>query len=235
MRAVAALPLAVWLLTGCGERATPADDVATGSWTTVAAAPLEPRTGAVTAWTGTEALFLGGDVDGAGPPESAADGAAYDPVTQTWRAVADAPHPIPGGTPSAVDGDTVVLVRGDRVLTYDASEDAWSVSPPAPHPVDPVRPAVLDDGTVVLADGRDELRYDRAARTWSELLDGAVGLSSRSAETGLEGWPVDPPPGAPARPGSAVWMGDDLLVLGGADADGGPLSDDAWLWQPGAG
>jgi hypothetical protein len=323
----------------------------------------------VTAWTGSEALFLGGDVGDfcppnagcSGPPESAADGAAYYPAQQTWRAVAEAPQPIEGGTPRTVAGDTVHLVQDDRLLSYDASEDAWSVSPPAPAGQVVGNPAALDDGTVVVIDGEREagepadLVYDPASRTWSELpedpfgpsfdrfvtaIPGALVLTARSLPvdpegSGLEaavmdldsdtwdrlgkndrsggwrwswtgermvdvypdgvdgegqrfaqagaldprtgewtalpgtpamntgGWPVDAvggpvaavdgwvyddrdrswtllsrPDGAPGQPGSAVWAGDELLVLGGMDTDSGwdpeHLSTDAWVWRPAA-
>ncbi len=53
-------------------------------------------------------------------------------------------------------------------------------------------------------------------------------------------WTLLPrPDGAPAAPGSAVWAGEELLVLGGMDTDAGwgeeHLSDGAWLWQPAGG
>jgi heat shock protein HslJ len=368
-RAAVALPVATLLLSACADRPPSAEDAArgAGTWTTVPSAPLAPRLGAVTAWTGSEALFLGGDVRDfcppdagcARPPESAADGAAYDPAQETWRAVADAPQPIEGGTPRAVAGDTVHVVQDDRLLSYDASEDAWSVSPPAPAGEVVGSPAVLEDGTVVVVDGEREagepsgLVYDPVSRTWSELpedplgptfdrvvtaIPGGLVLTARSLPvdpdgSGLEaavldldsdtwgrlgesdrgggrrwswtgermidvhpdaqrgngerfaqggaldprtgswaplegtpmmhtgGWPVDAvrgpvaavdgwvyddrdrswkrlerPTDAPAEPGSAVWAGDELLVLGGMDTDSGwgaeHLSTDAWVWRP---
>jgi len=372
MRAAVALPLAALLLSACAQRPAAPDDAAAGSgtWNPVPSAPLSPRLDAVTAWTGTEALVLGGDVDGLCPPDascsgpaekSAADGAAYDPVGQAWRPVADAPYPIPGGTPSTDAGDTVHLVHDDRLLSFDATEDAWSVSPPAPAGAVLGAPAALDDGTVVLVDGEragDEpsgVVYDPATRRWSELADDPLGPTFDRTATAIPGglvltgavlpddwdgarpamhaavldlasqrwtvlpdtertggwrwswtgarlvdvypdgqdtdgdrfvqggaldprtgwweplpgtplmnsggWPVDAiggplaavdgwvyddrdrawtalerPSGAPAEPGSAVWAGDELLVLGGMDTDAGwgteHLSDGAWLWRP---
>ena len=261
MRAVA-LPLAALLLSACASQPSPtAAGAPAGSWTTVPSAPLSPRLDAVTAWTGAEAIVLGGDV-------GAADGAAYDPRTETWRVIADAPYPVPGGTPRAVAGDTVYLVHDDRLMSYDASEDAWSVSPPAPDGADLGRPAALDDGTVAVVDGErtSGLVDDPAPRTWSELTDDpAVRDESDlpdAPRTDSGGWPVDAadgpltavdgwvhddrdgtwtrldrPDGAPARPGSAVGAGDDLLVLGGMDTDTGSnpahLTGDAWLWHRG--
>jgi hypothetical protein len=374
MRAAVALPVAALLLGACAQQPPATDDAggSPGSWTTAPAAPLSPRLDAVTAWTGTEALFLGGDVDDlcppnagcSGPAESAVDGAAYDPALQAWRPVADAPQPIPGGTPSTVAGDAVHLVRGNRLLSYDASEDAWSVSPPAPGGASLGAPAALEDGTVAVVGGERRAGdpagrvYDPATRTWSELPEDPLGPTFDRAVTAIPGglvltasplpddreasrptlsaavldlaagswtllgdsrrtggwrwswtgerlvdaypdgetadgerfpqggaldphtgdwsplpgtpvvnsggWPADAvggwlaavdgwvyddrertwtrlerPDGAPAEPGSAVWAGDELLVVGGMDTDAGwgteHLSDGAWTWRPEAG
>jgi hypothetical protein len=372
-RAAMALPVAALLLTSCAQQPESADQATagTGAWTELPPAPLAPRLGAVTAWTGSEALFLGGDVDDfcppnarcPGPPESTADGAAFDPATQTWRPVAEAPHPIAAGTPSTVAGDTVYLVQDDRLLSYDASEDAWSVSPPAPYGNPFGAPAVMDDGRIALTVGERHpgdpsgLLYYPADRWWEDLPedplgpaydrlltavpgglvltavptpddretaeptlraavldldgdtwtaldgsrrtggwnwawtgermvdvypDGVNASGKRYAQSGAldpssgewsalpqtpavntGGWPVaarrgplaavdgwvyddrsrtwtrvEQPSGAPDDPGSAVWAGDELIVLGGMDTDAGwgadHLSDRAWTWHAAA-
>lgn len=373
-RAGAAVAAAL-LLASCAPGAGDGRSRGGGTWTELPSPPLSPRTGAVTAWTGSEALFLGGQTGNLCPPsasctepaELARDGAAYDPVGETWRRTADAPRPLgPGST--AVAGDTVHVLVEDRLLTYDASEDAWSVSPPVPSPGDRWWGglAALEDGDVVVAAGErqdgappDQV-YDPEDRTWADLppdplgpaldrsvtavpgalvltgaesvpnpgseepavLRGAVlDLSTRQwrlledsdqiggdwtwtgsrlvaptpgeedgGETngwgrsvpyagaldpwsgewqrltgvpgaGSGGWPVHAlggpvsavggwvyddadgswtvlarPPGAPAEPGSAVWAGDRLLVVGGHDSDAGRgdehLTNEAWMWTP---
>lgn len=371
--AAVALSAGTLLLTACASRAPVADGPAApgGTWTELPSAPLSPRLGAVTGWTGSEALFLGGDVADLCPPdagcarspESATDGAAFDPATQTWRTLADAPHPVAAGTPSTVDGDTVHLVQDDRLVSYDASEDAWSVSPPAPIGAVSGDPAALDDGTVVVVDSEREAAepagqvYDLATRIWTELPDDPLGpgfdrrgtavpgglvltgvpepdvdtaepppaaaavldvasgtwtplgqadraggwnwswtgermvdvapdaldgTDRRFAQGGAldprtgdwsalpdaplrntGGWPatavggalaavdgwvyddrdrtwtlLDRPDGAPAEPGSAVWAGDALIVLGGLDTEQGwggqHLTDRVWVWRPAA-
>ena len=73
-------------------------------------------------------------------------------------------------------------------------------------------PAVAFAGPLAAVDG---WVYDDRDRSWTRL---------------------GRPTGAPDRPGSAVWAGDELIVLGGMDTDAGwgtaHLSDQAWLWRP---
>ena len=62
-----------------------------GSWRTIASSPLSPRSWAAAAWTGSELLIWGG-ASGTDPmSDPLADGAAYDPATDTWRSLAPAP------------------------------------------------------------------------------------------------------------------------------------------------
>lgn len=62
-------------------------------WTKMARSPLRPRTGAASVWTGRRLLIWGGaagDV-AAGEQRVFDDGAAYDPVADTWTPMAAAP------------------------------------------------------------------------------------------------------------------------------------------------
>lgn len=98
-------------------------------------------------------------------------------------------------------------------------------------------------------------RLDPATGTWSRL--------PRTPEEGTGGWPVEAagrlvaangyvyddaigtwtrlrrPPDAPDSPGSTVWAGTDLVVLGGHDDDRREAEHHGrtaavWLWAPGA-
>ncbi|WP_109509803.1 hypothetical protein [Nocardioides speluncae] len=114
---------------------TPAD------WTRLPEPPLSPRTGGVAAWTGSEALFVGGEIDNLCPPGAdcsqpstyARDGAAYDPVSGTWRRIADAPVTVAAHTPHAMVGDNLVIIGDDGLWhAYDTSEDRWRGLPEPP-------------------------------------------------------------------------------------------------------
>src|SRR4051794_12982657 len=122
MRPVRPAAFAVLVALGLGacgsdivQGAEPTDGPTAGApaWQALPAAPLSPRTTPVAAWTGTEALFLGGETGEVCPPNAdcmkgpdlARDGAAYNPATGTWRKVADAPVALGGPLRPAVIGD----------------------------------------------------------------------------------------------------------------------------------
>lgn len=107
----------------------------------MAVSPLEPRHGSVGVWTGEELLVVGGDTGFVCPPGAdcvspdpdgfRADGAAYDPVTDTWRRIADAPRAFVGGT-AAWTGSTMVVTTGRGALVYDPAADVWRDTGPSP-------------------------------------------------------------------------------------------------------
>jgi hypothetical protein len=140
-------------LWGNSTRATP-----TGTWRRVADAPLSPRSDALLVWTGDEVLVIGGDQNPPCPPNANCmagepalrDGAAFDPTTNTWRPIADAPEPISWGSDAVAAGGAVYLheVNGDRILRYRVDEDRWDeIDPP---PMMPAR-TLVSDGERLLA------------------------------------------------------------------------------------
>lgn len=161
---VAAVGAAIALLVpqGLGEVPLPATPVQSPSpgvtpsaspaaqsvWELTAPSPLSPRRDAVVAWVGDSYLIIGGLGEPSCPQyegqqdcpdaQPLADGARYDPTTDSWSGIATAPQAVfsylvrPG--PSvAVLGRTVYLLApdGDRLLAYDVDSDRWS-SLPAP-------------------------------------------------------------------------------------------------------
>ena len=173
-----ALALLLATLAGCSDD-EPATPEAEGSWRAGAPSPVGPRWLPVTAWTGTEALVLGGGTDSPCPPNAdciaadpmASDGAAYDPKTDAWREIADAPVPIGYWFRPVVVGQTLVLFDGDRRwLAYDIAGDSWSRLPAPPVPVqDSGSLSALDGRVYVVAGSGRVLMLDVARRQWSRL------------------------------------------------------------------
>jgi len=135
--AVVALVVAGTLVVRGDEPSEVEPAPAGGSWEPLPGLPLAPRSSPVTAWTGSEVLVVGGyltvcpaNADCINPEELARDGAAYDPRTDEWREIADAPVELAGYFRSAMVGDTLVLFDGrDSWFGYDVSDDEWRELP----------------------------------------------------------------------------------------------------------
>ena len=183
MRLLPVLPvlLVAALLSACSDDGPDVPEPE-GTWTRGADLPLSPRWFPQVGWTGSEVLVVGGsdsvepDDTGGGPGDALADGAAYDPETDTWRAIAAAPIPIEYYYRTGMVGDTmVVLATGDgratQWLAYDAGEDVWSELPDAPREAGDFG-ALVVDGTSVLAPSRRlgyVMKLDVATGSWSVL------------------------------------------------------------------
>jgi hypothetical protein len=120
---------------------------ADSGWTRIADSPLSPRDGEVAVWTGTEMLVVGGSdqppcpplADCAGPTadQRLSDGAAYNPQTDTWRSIADAPQSVTYAQVVWTGEEAVVLVpeivpqtegdvaQPDATLAYDPASGSW--------------------------------------------------------------------------------------------------------------
>jgi hypothetical protein len=190
----------------------------TGSWHELPDLPLSPRADSVTAWTGTEALVIGGYLTLCPPAasckhvdEMAQDGAAYDPETETWREIAEAPVPMANYFRSTMVGDMLVIFDGqDEWFAYDVSNDEWR---DLPSP----RQDVVDSGSLTAAGGfvyvigrpGPVLGLDVADARWVVLPDAFLG-------------------GARAQTIVATTQG---LVLSGTWADGSPETVVAQVWD----
>jgi hypothetical protein len=83
-------------------------------------------------WTGDEAVVLGvsGNSETSGEYIAAA---AYDPVADTWRSLADAPGSVRWGSGAWWTGDAVVVAdvgydpQFDRAARYDMATDRWTM------------------------------------------------------------------------------------------------------------
>jgi len=115
-------------------------DPATRTWSTLPASPLGRvgRESMLAVWTGRYLVVGGGD----NPADLRLqkDAAAYDPVTNSWMRLPDAPVGFEGnGTaPDIWTGASAVTIEdavsGGRPLSLDLTTRSWSLGPTAPVP-----------------------------------------------------------------------------------------------------
>jgi hypothetical protein len=176
-------------------------DPSSDSWKSLGAAPIVPRTHAASVWTGTEWLIWGGTAGGV----ELDDGAAYDPVTATWRVLADSPlsarrvWAVWTGTEMIVDagstGGAADTFDGAMALSdgaaYDPATDSWrSITSGFAHPG--FVPVWTGTQVVMFAKGAAVV-YDVATDRWVDSCCGGA-------------------PGA-----TPVWIGDGVLLIGSFD------------------
>jgi hypothetical protein len=120
-----------WLVWGGTDDGVEFDDGAaydpsTDTWRAITESPLSKRR-VRAVWTGNEMIVAAGSTGGdpvTGNGEFAhGDGAAYDPVSDTWRSIAEGPaHP---GFDSLWTGRLMLMFAKGRVFTYDPTADRW--------------------------------------------------------------------------------------------------------------
>ncbi|HZZ97597.1 MAG TPA: hypothetical protein VFE19_11290 [Jatrophihabitantaceae bacterium] len=152
-------------------------------WHSAPAAPLAARSGAATAWTGSELIFWGGQPDSV--TKYFDDGAAYDPATKQWTKLPASPLSARGEPISVWAGHDLFIWGGNNRsahnLTdgalYDPSSQHWTALPTAP-----LRGDYLDAGAYLVGSKVllitvpkkapystvDAALYDPAANTWQQ-------------------------------------------------------------------
>jgi hypothetical protein len=145
--ALAAASAAV-LGAACGARESAAPEEARDSapWQAVSAGPLSPREAALGLWTGREVLIIGGSDARPCPPNASclppdvpplADGAAFDPDTNTWRRIADSPVPFEWAESVVLGATAYLWIPGSSgrpqaaaaFLAYHIEENRWEELP----------------------------------------------------------------------------------------------------------
>jgi hypothetical protein len=144
-------------------------DIAPDSTVPLPPAPIDDRIVPAAVWTGTEMILWGGIyrdgtiADGAYNQTELADGAAYNPTTDTWRRLPDAP--LGAATPIAVwTGEELVMLGASpltdadntdesipetAVAAYSPAADEWRVLANVPSGGRP--PQAVWTGTAILA------------------------------------------------------------------------------------
>ena len=214
------LPVAAACSGGDGSAEPPAPD--TRGWTALPAPPVRApvlRRGQAAVWTGTEALVWGGlpvGTDGCSfTPQP--DGAAWDPATRTWTAMAPSPIGARQDAEMLWTGSGAVLVGGrdpladcdgrpggalsSALFTPGPAGGSWTGLPDLPWPADAVVATSAWAGDRVLV--------------WSPA-QGGWGL-----RPGDPAWTALPTPGTEVtRPGGenafatahSVWTGAEWMV-----------------------
>lgn len=152
-------------------RARPAAayDPATDTWRRIARPPRPIASDTHAEWTGTELLFIEGDV---GPEDGLL---AYDPASDSWRATT----PVPVGDISSaalVQAVLVVLASDGSAASYDPAADSWMTSPP----IEQAALLAAGDEALALTGGVTLAvrRLDALANSWSGPSTGPLAGST---------------------------------------------------------
>jgi hypothetical protein len=176
-------------------------DVASNSWEAIPPAPIEGRSYAAAAWTGSELIVWGG-WDGSfkgDEPGTFADGAAFDPASRRWRTLP--PNGLSARAPLSVWTGDDLIVWGtsfrtvDRPLdgaAYDPTSDSWR--PIAAGPIELTDAVAEWTGTEMIVFGAAlhggnhpetptaiGAAYDPAGDTWRLLPDSDIDTNANAA------------------------------------------------------
>ncbi len=217
-------------------------DPRAGTWRDLPAGPLFPRFSHSMVWTGTEVIVWGGrTADDAEQP--LADGAAFDPATNSWRVIAagpleprsrhialwtDARYSTPGMLVWSGQGDS-----GDYLATaamYDPKRDDWRL-------IDTPEIAPRVDATAVWS-GREAIVWGGVDQPPPGCHEGArdnnpyaacdgITFTPAAADRRGQWYQIPPGPLSVRTDHSAVWAGDVMVIWGGIDRDERALGDGA--------
>jgi hypothetical protein len=189
--ASAGLLIAV-VVCGCGRATTNSEPAVSMAWETLPPAPLSPRENAIGLWTGEEVLLIGGSDAAPCPPTAScvppdrpplADGAAFDPERETWRAIAPSPVPFESAQGFVLGDKAYIWVPGTpsrpktkrAFLAFDIQKNRWDELPlPAGGSGRDYAIVAAGDRIVAYAhsDEQDEQPdrvFDPSAGSWREL------------------------------------------------------------------
>ncbi|MGH9223112.1 MAG: Kelch repeat-containing protein [Acidimicrobiales bacterium] len=206
----------------------------------MAVAPLSERFLPAAAWTGVEMLVWGGaGCQGACSGQGIrahADGAAYDPSTDTWRSLPPSPLSARAGALAVWTGRELIVwggVAGERFVAdgaaFDPASNRWRSLPPSPLAGQFGAPP----GTVFQVPGvwtgKEMLVWGQGAGVESPDADLPTGAAYDPA---ADQWRLlGPAPVAP-RIAVPVWTGQEMVVWGGQS--GSHYFDDGAAYDPAA-
>src|SRR3954470_635108 len=182
-----------------------------GSWRHVPPAPFTLEAGVTAVWTGRDVVVAGltPRPGNAGFVNATENAAAFNPASNTWRALAHAPSTPTYCRRDAVWTGSQMLVWGCGATTYDPSVNRWRrlPNPPTGHgfAVWTGRELIGWGGGCCGDAGADGSAYNPAANTWRRLARSLL---------------------APEQSPLAAWDGREVLVFvsGISAVNGRPLS-----------
>jgi hypothetical protein len=164
-----------------------------GSWQPTRLPPIDGRSNHAMAWTGTEAVIWGGISSSSDPKHSVFDGvmprngAAYDPATDRWRTIPNAP--IPGRiTPLVVWTGHEVVVFGGQIgeqsrldgAAWNPATNRWRTIARAPLTGSEAVGAWLD-GRLYVVTSAGAASYDPGNDSWTALPEAPIRPGWRTA------------------------------------------------------
>jgi hypothetical protein len=200
-------------------------------WAGMADAPIAERVYHLVLAMDDEVLVRGGMAvatpepgpDGDALPTTLADGAVYEPATDTWRTVPDAP--LPGSASGVWTGTEAILVSGGPPLStpemaggppvaaaFDPATDTWRPLAAPPEDLAPGNVTMVWTGTHVVALQTGTAFPEDAAST-------TVGIYDPATDT----WTTGATPDVLGADAVAVWTGTEVLVVASVDSD--PATD----------
>ena len=215
-------------------RGADAATLAAGRWAVLPAAPIAPREGAATLWTGHE-MFVWGGTSPAASSKTYANGALLDPNTGRWHVLPRAPLKARALSASTVAGASVFIwggiksnrrsttVYGDGA-TYELVSKTWKVLPTSPLGPRWGASAIWTGSEIVVLGG-----WAGEHNSHLPLTDAAYDPASNSWRT-LPAIPKPPGRVAAVDPG---WTGHELDVLVLSHPSFGKTDFEAEMWKPG--
>jgi hypothetical protein len=201
-------------------------DPAASAWRRIAASPLVGRSWPAAAWTGEELVIWGGSHGSWAGASGLGDGAAYDPISDTWRMIAPAPVPPNSPIVTAWTGRELVVwgsYRGDAAGTgaaYEPATDTWRTIADPPIALNDVN--TVWSGAEVFAFGANLGAGNHAETPF------AVGAAYDPA---TDTWRTLPPSELSPQASDVAWTGSSMLA---ADylLDVAAYDPSADAWQP---
>ncbi|MDA8343161.1 MAG: hypothetical protein M0007_13200 [Actinomycetota bacterium] len=206
---------------GAGDVQLDAYVPSTNTWKATASTPLSPRNDPGMVWTDHDVIAFGGtgSADGGPPFRPLTDGAAYDPATNQWHAIAAMPQPFVATVGGAVWTGSDVLAWSfdatghETFLSYNPTSNTWKVLPSSgmPAPEASTLTSGAPRGAGIVWTGSKLL-------VWRSNTNGSTAPMANGAayDPSTNRWTALPAPPAPLGVGAAfAWTSKELVVWGG--------------------